>query len=809
MNKKQKLLVCPLAPLREVVIFPGITATLYIGRELTLAAVEKCLTSDNKIVVVAQKTRQAQKPLVSSLYTVGTLGKILQIVKLPHNKVKILFEAHQRVKIKKVVLLQDHYSAEVQLLTSKEEFTSQTLELTQIICKRFYNNLTKNNDFKKIIQTLAKQPALFCDFFASTLNITLQAKQQLLEEINTLKRIQLFFKILLATEKKEKLKQQTSKNLSTQDSIKNKKLYSQDQIKILGEEVLENKENPYIKKIKAANLPENVAAVVLEEVEKLNTTMGFNAEGSIIKNYIDWIFKIPWHAKSKESFSLKKATTILNRNHYGLAKIKERILEFIAVIKVVGELRGPILCLVGPPGVGKSSLAKTIAESLGREFCRISLGGVRDEAEIRGHRRTYIGAMPGKIIQAMKKAKTINPLILLDEIDKTTISQMGSPAAALLEVLDREQNHSFMDHYLDLEYDLSKVLFFCTANNTTQIPTPLLDRMELIALNGYTELEKTHIFKKHLLPKIAKEHGLTPKQINIGIGSILKIIQCYTRESGIRELERNLAKICRKIIKTFVTTKQTKQKVTIRSENLKDYLGVPQYSYGNKNKTNLVGVATGLAWTNYGGDLILIEVSCMKGKANIQLTGQLGEVMQESAKAALSFVKSNANNLGIYSNIFQEIDIHIHIPEGATPKDGPSAGVTLIAALVSNLTGIALYNTVAMTGEISLRGRVLAIGGLHQKLLAAKRAGITDVIIPLENEKDLADIPAEILQNLKIHCKNNIWEILEIALARMPQIVKDDDLTKQEQEQNITNSYLNLAKQPTSSVIPPTDKLAK
>ena len=442
---------------------------------------------------------------------------------------------------------------------------------------------------------------------------------------------------------------------------------------------------------------------------------------------------------------------------------------------------------MGPPGVGKSSLAKAVAETLNRKFTRISLGGIKDEAEIRGHRRTYIGAMPGKIIQAMKKTGTKNPLILLDEVDKMSMNYMGDPAAALLEVLDPEQNNSFMDHYLDLEYDLSEVLFLSTANDIQNIPLPLQDRMEIIHLSGYTELEKKQIFQKHLLLKQLKENGLEKKQVSFDKNVILEIIQKYTKEAGIRELERCLAKICRKIVKNIIENKQTKEKIVVNSKKVREFLGVDKYQFGKKNLKNLIGVATGLAWTVYGGDLLDIEVSCMKGKANIYLTGKLGEVMQESAKAALSFVKTNANNLGIYSDIFQGLDIHVHVPEGAIPKDGPSAGIALTSALVSNLTGIPIRHDIAMTGEISLHGRVLEIGGLKEKLLAAKRSGIHEVVIPIGNQKHLEEIPEKILEGMKIHFTETIWAVLKIVLVRMPQIVNDSDITSKDKEKEISN----------------------
>lgn len=786
----------PTVPLRDVVIFPDMTVPLYIGRKETLLAIETSLKLDRQLVVVTQKKIETEELQTSDIYQIGSLGNILQIMRLPNRNIKILFEAKKRVKIKNFSLIHNYYQSDVEILNQKETLENKSFKLIKIIQQNISHYLEENENTKelnKMLKKLEKKPAQFCDFLASILEMNIEKKQKILEEVNVSKRLDIIFKSLLEEEQKKKIDSKIKERVYKQVWKNQREFYLNEQLKAIKKELgdtqniesVKNKKS-YSEKIKEAELPKNAREIVEEELEKLDSMPSFATESNIIKSYVDWILQVPWKKNHKESYNLKNVIKVLNQHHYGLEKVKERILEFIAVTKVVGKLKGPILCLLGPPGVGKSSLAETVASAMKREFCRISLGGVRDEAEIRGHRRTYIGAMPGKIIQSMKKVKTTNPLILLDEIDKISRSNMGDPAAALLEVLDPEQNYSFVDHYLDIEYDLSQVLFFCTANDVREIPSALLDRMEMITLSGYTEIEKKNIFQKHLFPKITKENGLDSKQVSISGDSILYIIQHYTREAGIRELERCLSKICRKITKEFITSNSEK-KISITKKKLKHYLGVEKYSYNQKNEKSTVGVATGMAWTNYGGDLLAIEVSCMKGNSHIHLTGKLGDVMQESAKASLSFVKSNANNLGIYSDIFSGMDIHIHIPEGATPKDGPSAGIALTTALVSNLTGIPAYNTIAMTGEISLRGRVLEIGGLKEKLLAAKRGGITNVIIPQKNEKDLEEIPKEILESLEIHPVNNIWNVLEIALERMPQPVDDKDLNRKDQAKEISN----------------------
>ncbi len=785
--------IYPVVPLRNIIVFPDMTMPLFIGRSTTLKTVEKSLSTNSLLVVVAQKTSNIEKPTSKDIYQIGTLGKILQVMRLPNGNIKVLFEASERVKLSNFTNQKGSFQAEIKILNSIEKMDAKSKELRRGILQhlpQYLGRKTKTREILELLEKLKTQPSHFCDFLISILNIDFEKRQEMLAELNVRKRLETVFDCLAKEEENHNIDFKIKERMQNQVNKNHKEHYLNEQMKAIKKELGEEDKNEmdkYKKKIKEAQLPKKVQEVVDEELKKIASIHPFSAESNIVRNYVEWILQIPWHAKTKDTYNLKNAEKILNLRHYGLEKVKERIIEFVAVTKMVGKLRGPLLCLVGPPGVGKSSLAKAVAETLNRKFARISLGGIRDEAEIRGHRRTYIGAMPGKIIQTMKKTGTKNPLILLDEVDKMSTNYMGDPAAALLEVLDPEQNNSFMDHYLDLEYDLSEVLFLCTANDIQNIPLPLQDRMEVIHLSGYTELEKKQIFQKHLLMRQLKESGLNKKQVSFEKNAILEIIQKYTKEAGIRELERCLAKICRKIVKNIIEEKQIKDKVVVNSKKVREFLGVDKYQFGKKNLKSLVGVATGLAWTVYGGDLLDIEVSCMKGKANIYLTGKLGEVMQESAKAALSFVKTNANNLGIYSDIFQGLDIHVHVPEGAIPKDGPSAGITLTSALVSNLTGIPIRHNIAMTGEISLHGRVLEIGGLKEKLLAAKRSGIREVVVPIGNQKHLEEIPEKILEGMKIHLVETIWTVLKIVLLRMPQIVNDSDITGEDKEKEISN----------------------
>lgn len=795
----KKIQSFPLIPLKGIVIFPGLVVPLYIGRQISLQAVQTCLQEKSELVVLSQKDQSEHNPQAQDLYKVGVVGKILQAIQLSSSYTQILFQANHKVKVHQITLAANQLSTEVEIQHPAKKYSPNTNQTAQIIRKNFSHYLTKTKHpvkVEQIISKLEKNPET-CNFLCFDLNITIKKKQELLETTDILKQIAEYFELFLALEKQTSIFSQTQ---TVPQTNQQKKTYLQ-QIEEHSQKQKNQQEQEYHEKIEAAKLPATVKKIVLAELEKISTAPGFSAEANIVKNYIDWVLKVPWYKQSKETLDLSKAKKILAKNHYGLEKIKTRILEFIAVLKVVGKLQGAILCLVGPPGVGKSTLVKTVADALGRKFFHISLGGVRDEAEIRGHRRTYIGAMPGKIIQTMKKAEVTNPLILLDEIDKLSLSHLGNPAAALLEVLDAEQNHSFVDNYLEVDYDLSKVLFFATANDLSQIPVALKDRLEIIFLSGYTEIEKVHIFQKHLLQKTTKTHGLTKAQVIFSKPAILYLIQNYTREAGIRELERNLASICRKITLDSVLKKQASKKIKIENKNIQNYLGIAKYSFEKRNTDHQIGVATGLAWTNYGGDILFIESSLMKGKGAIQLTGKLGEVMQESAKIALSFVKSNSPILEINDELFKTIDIHIHLPEGATPKDGPSAGVALTTALVSSFTGIPVYCNIAMTGEISLQGRVLSVGGLQPKLLSAKRANIDGVIIPYENKKDLADLPAEVVQNLKIYFVKNVWEVLKIALTKMP--VSKELLVQK------NKNYFNFSKNVTNFLIPAPDKLTK
>lgn len=795
----------PVVPLKEFSIFPGTTIPLFIGRKETLSAVEESLAQNRKLVVVSQKKSTFDKVIAEKdIFKVGCLGNILQIMRLPNSNIKILFEAKKRVELENFILKNGFYQSTIKILEPVDNKSKETTDLVNTVFEIVLKQIEKKQKNKEIIGMLKKlksSPSHFCDFLISVMGTSFKNRQQLLEQLDSQKRLELIFIHLIEEQENRKINEKIHDRLKKQISKTHKEYYLNEQIKVIQKE-LGADENPlvleYEEKIKKADLNKVATKVIRKELKKLNSLPSTSSETNIICNYIDWILQVPWSNRSKENYSLSNATKILDKHHYGLEKVKERIIEFIAVTKMVGKIKGPIICLVGPPGVGKSTLAKSIAETLNRKFVKLSLGGINDEAEIRGHRRTYIGAMPGKIINSMKKSKTINPLILLDEVDKISYSHLGDPTAALLEVLDQEQNTNFLDHYLDIEYDLSQVLFLCTANDITKIPYTLQDRMEIIQLSGYTEIEKLHIFKKHLATKQIAENGLNKKQVTFNSEAILEVIRRYTKEAGIRELERCVGKICRKIVSQIIKEKDNSLSVFVNKKKVQNLLGVPKYHFGNKKSKNIIGVATGLAWTSYGGDILDIEVSCMKGKGNINLTGKLGEVMQESAKASLSFVKTNSNYLGIYSDIFQGLDIHIHLPEGSIPKDGPSAGITLTTALVSNLTAIPVKHDIAMTGEISLHGKVLEIGGLKQKLLAAKRSGIFNIIIPEDNKKNLEEMSKDILEKLTIYPISNIWNVLELALERMPQPVNDQDIAKDDWQKEIYNV---LKKSSISSIL--------
>lgn len=787
----------PLLPMRDIVVFPHMTTPFFIGRKQSLEALEQALAGDRKIFVVAQKDPMVENPKEEDLFQVGTIGSLLQIMRLPNGTIKALYEANERAKLVSSDLEGSSYSVVVEPYPVEVTDDIETESLISSVKNEFKAYLKKSSKTLENLDSILKSNGSggeVADLIAPQLNISVEKKQELLELSSSKLRLEQVYIRMLEEEETKKIEQKLKERVQSQIGRTQKEYYLNEQMKAiqkeLGADDAKAEIGEYEEKIKSAGMSAEAQETAEKELKKLKMMPPMSSEANIVRNYLDWLLQIPWSASSDDNFDIQNAQKILDEDHYGLEKVKDRIVEYIAVANMVGKLKGPIICLVGPPGVGKTSLAKSVARALGRSFVRMSLGGVRDEAEIRGHRRTYIGALPGKIIQSMKKAKTRNPLLLMDEIDKMTQSHMGDPSSALLEVLDPEQNNTFMDHYLEVEYDLSNVLFFCTANSLQDIPMPLRDRMEIINLSGYTELEKEQIVTRYLVPKQMKENGLVSSQIRFYKDAIFEVIRRYTKEAGVRNVERNIGKLCRKAVTELVKSDGKTSKVTITKKKVNNYLGVPVYSYGKIEEKNEIGIATGMAWTSFGGELLSIEVTGMKGSGKIQLTGKLGDVMKESAQAAISYVRTNANQLGIYSHVFKDMDIHIHVPEGATPKDGPSAGVTLTTALVSFLTGIPVKKEVAMTGEITLRGKVLPIGGLKEKLLAAKRGMLETILIPKENEKDLAEVPKEISGTLDIFPASNVKFVLEKALERMPQSVSDDELEENKGESvEVINSF--------------------
>ncbi|MBO8126222.1 MAG: endopeptidase La [Firmicutes bacterium] len=762
----------PLLPLRGVVVFPNMVAPLDVGRERSISALEEAMVQDRLILLAAQKEAAISEPTPDDIYRVGTVGRIKQLLKLPDGTVRILVEGIDRVYIQRYLHLEPFFKVQISLM-EKEEVNPLELEaLTRAVLDKFEEYVRLSTKFpSELYSSISgiKDPVRLTDSIASQLPTSIENKQEILETQS----IRLRVEKLLATLNREieilKVERKIHGRVRKQMEKSQKEFYLREQIKAIQKELGERDERTaeieeYKEKIAKAKLPKEVEAKATDELKRLEKMPPMAAEAVVVRTYLDWLLALPWTKKTKDRLDLAVAQEILDEDHYGLEKVKERILEFLAVRHLTKKLKGPILCLVGPPGVGKTSLAKSVARALERKFVRFSLGGVRDEAEIRGHRRTYVGAMPGKIIQAMKEAGSKNPVMLLDEIDKMSMDFRGDPSSALLEVLDPEQNSNFGDHYLELTYDLSDVLFITTANLLDNIPGPLRDRMEVITIPGYTEEEKLNIAKGFLVPKQLEAHGLTEENLTISENALLSLIREYTREAGVRNLEREIAALCRKAAKAIVQGESQGIKVTL--SNLEKYLGVPRYHWGETEEENLVGVANGLAWTEVGGDLMAIEVAVMPGTGKLTLTGKLGEVMKESAQASYSYIRSRADNLGIDPEFHEKKDIHIHCPEGAIPKDGPSAGITMAVALASALTGIPVRKDVAMTGEITLRGRVLPIGGLKEKALAANRAGISTLIIPERNRKDVKEIPENIRKKLDFRFVNHMDEVLEIALVR-------------------------------------------
>jgi ATP-dependent Lon protease len=761
----------PLLPLRGLLVFPTMVLHLDVGRDKSVAALEKAMVDDQTIFLAAQKKVSIDEPSPDEIYRIGTLAKIKQMLKLPNGTFRVLVEGLNRGEIIRFIDEEDEFTVEVQEL---EEITGNRLEEEALM----RNILSQFEQYVKVSRKITKEtlttvsdieePGRLADIITSHLSLKLKDKQELLEMVNTQERLQHLISLISNEKKVLDLEKKIGQRVKSSMEKTQKEYYLREQLKAIQKELGDKdgktgEVSDLREKIDKSNMPERIMEVAIKELGRYEKVPQSSAESSVIRNYLEWLIALPWTEKSQDTIEISLAQEILDKDHYGLEKVKERILEYLAVQKLTNSIKGPILCLVGPPGVGKTSLARSIARSVNRNFVRISLGGVRDEAEIRGHRRTYIGAMPGRIIQGMRKAKTVNPVFLLDEIDKMSNDFRGDPSSAMLEVLDPEQNNSFSDHFIEEPYDLSNVLFIATANYVNNIPGPLLDRMELISLSGYTEIEKLHIAKEHLVPKQLKENGLKKGNLQVRDEALLKLIRMYTREAGVRTLERQIAKLCRKAAKIIVSDE--KKRVVVTEKSIEELLGKPIFRYGQMETEDQIGAATGLAYTTAGGDTLSIEVSHYPGKGKLTLTGKLGEVMRESAQAAFSYIRSRAQELGIEHDFHEKYDIHIHVPEGATPKDGPSAGITMATALVSALSNRAVKKEVAMTGEITLRGRVLPIGGLKEKSLSAHRAGITTIIFPEDNKKDLDDIPESVRKELTFIPVNHLDQVLKHALV--------------------------------------------
>ncbi|MGE4299340.1 MAG: endopeptidase La [Desulfovibrionaceae bacterium] len=768
----------PLMSLREVVMFPRSIVPLFVGREASIKAIEDSLNKyDKKIFLVAQREPEIEKPEAADLFATGTVSKVLQLLRLPDGTIKVLFEGLYRAEWDATDEEFEGADVEYPLVAVRRlmERDGETAEAAALI-RTVHEAVEEYGKINKKIapETLTavstmKNPGKLADAIMPHLKVDYLKKQQILEELDPVARLEEVYKLLQAEIEISSLEKKIKSRVKVQMERNQREYYLNEQLKAINKE-MGREDDPaqevaeLEERLKHKVMPDENREKTLREIKKLRQMPQSSAEYTVVRNYVDWILDLPWNVHKDIDIDLEKATAILAEDHYGLEKPKERILEYLAVQKLVTTMKGPILCFVGPPGVGKTSLAKSIARATGREFVRLSLGGVRDEAEIRGHRRTYVGALPGKIIQSLKRVDYNNPLFCLDEIDKMSMDFRGDPSAALLEVLDPEQNYTFNDHYLDMDYDLSKVFFITTANSLHTIPLPLQDRMEIIKLPGYLEIEKRKIARQFLLPKQIGEHGLKPENVSLSDNAVLETIRRYTREAGVRNLERELARICRKSAKHLVEIGDLDKTVTVTKQNLASYLGVFKFRYGEKENVAQVGVSTGLAWTEMGGEMLMVETVLMPGAGKVEITGKLGDVMQESAKAALSYVRSRSGMFGLKPDFHKDIDIHVHVPEGATPKDGPSAGITLCTAIVSCLLGMPVRNDLAMTGEITLRGRVLPIGGLREKLLAAHRGLISTVIIPKDNIKDLKEVPDEILRNLEIIPVEHMDEVLQIAI---------------------------------------------
>lgn len=781
---QERELELPALPLRDVVVYPHMVIPLFVGRKKSIKALEEAMARDKQILLVAQKNATQDEPGPEDLFTIGTVSTILQLLKLPDGTVKVLVEGAQRATITEFVGVDSYLNVAVEFLDAPPFEGREAEILVRSVMSQFDQYVKLNKKIPQEILTSVSgidEPARLADTIAAHLSLKIEEKQELLENLDLQDRLERLMTLMESEIDLLQVEKRIRGRVKRQMEKSQREYYLKEQMHAIQKELGEldeagNEVEEFTKKIEESGMSVEAKDKAMAELNKLKMMSPMSAEATVSRNYLDWMISVPWKKKTKVRNDLKKAEKILDADHYGLEKVKERIVEYLAVQQRVKRLRGQVLCLVGPPGVGKTSLGQSIAKATARKYVRMSLGGVRDEAEIRGHRRTYIGSMPGKIVQKLSKVEVRNPLFLLDEIDKMAMDFRGDPASALLEVLDPEQNDAFNDHYLEVDYDLSEVMFLTTANSLN-IPPALLDRMEIIRIPGYTEDEKMHIAMRHLIPKQIKENGLRTKEIKITEGAVRDVIRYYTREAGVRGLEREMARICRKVVKRILI-KPTAHQITVTQRNIESYLGVKKYRYGLAEEHDQVGEVTGLAWTEVGGELLTIEVAAVPGKGKTSYTGQLGDVMQESIQAAMTVVRSRAQSLGIMPNFYERNDIHVHVPEGATPKDGPSAGIGMCTALVSALTKIPVRADVAMTGEITLRGEVLPIGGLKEKLLAALRGGIQEVVIPLENERDLKEIPKNIKQGLTIHPVRWIDEVFALALTSQPEPLSDEVAAK-------------------------------
>lgn len=775
-SNKLKVRRLPLLPLRGLLVYPSMVLHLDVGREKSVKALEKAMVDDSMILLCSQSEVNIEEPNTDDIYRIGTISKVRQMLKLPNGTIRVLVEGIMRAEVTEYLANDEFYEVAAKELPEETADDPEIDALMRTVLTQFehYIQLSK----KVTPETLAAvsdidDPGRLADVISSHLPLKIKDKQEVLETIDVGKRLEKLLTILNNEREVLELERKISQRVKKQMEKTQKEYYLREQMKAIQKELGEKEgragEAQELRdKLEEKQVPEKVEDKIEKEIDRLEKMPSSSAEGSVVRNYIDWLLALPWNQKTPDDLDIHKAEEILNADHYGLEKPKERVLEYLAVQKLVQKLKGPILCLVGPPGVGKTSIARSIARSMGREFVRISLGGVRDEAEIRGHRRTYVGAMPGRIIQGMKQAGSLNPVFLLDEIDKMSMDFRGDPSAALLEVLDPEQNSTFSDHFIEIPFDLSNVMFITTANAAHNIPRPLLDRMEMLYIPGYTEIEKLEISRKYLFPKQKRDHGLQENQLSIEEDALKEIIRGYTREAGVRGLEQQLASVCRKAAKKIVSDPELK--VEVGKEDLSDYLGLPKFRYNLAEQQDQIGAVTGLAWTEVGGDTLTIEVTIMEGSGKLTLTGKLGDVMKESAQAAFSYTRSKAKELNIAPDFHEKHDIHIHVPEGAIPKDGPSAGITMCTALISALTQIPVSREVAMTGEITLRGRVLPIGGLKEKTLAAHRAGIRKVVIPKDNEKDIQDIPESVREELSFYPVSHMDEVLREALIEKVEV---------------------------------------